>query len=78
MKLSKDKLTEYINLYLNDVCDYGDDGEYEVIETILKPIASTLEEGEHDMYFVLKETAKNSTQHKQIILEFISYVNEVQ
>jgi hypothetical protein len=78
MKLSKDKLTEYINLYLNDVCDYGDDGEYEVVESVLKPITSTLEEGEHDLHNMLKETAKNSSQHKNIILEFISYVNEIQ
>jgi len=78
MKLSKDKLTEYINLYLNDVHDYGEDGEYEIIESVLKPITSTLEEGEHDLYNMLKETAKNSSQNKQIILEFISYVNEIQ
>lgn len=78
MKLSKDKLTEYINLYINDVCDYGEDGEHEIVETILRPITSTLNEGEHDMYSILKETAENSAQHKQIILEFISYVNEVQ
>ena len=78
MKLSKDKLTEYINLYLNDVCDYGDDGEYEIVESILKPITSTLKEGEHDLHNMLKETAKNSSQHKNIILEFISYVNEIQ
>jgi hypothetical protein len=78
MKISKDKLTEYINLYLNDVHDYGEDGEYELIESILKPIISTLEEGEHDMHNMLKETAGNSPQHKQTILEFIDYINEIQ
>ena len=78
MKVSKDKLTEYINLYLNDVCDYGEDGEHEIVEAILRPIVSTLDEGEHDMHGMLKETAKNSPQHKQTILEFIEYVNEIQ
>jgi hypothetical protein len=78
MKISKDKLTEYINLYLNDVHDYGEDGEYEIVESILKPIVSTLEEGEHDVDSMLKETAKNSFQHKQSILEFLEYINEIQ
>jgi hypothetical protein len=78
MKLSKNKLTEYINLYLNDIHDYGDDGEHEVIESILRPIVSTLEEGEHDMHNMLKETAKSSPQHKQTVLEFIDYINEIQ
>lgn len=78
MKVSKDKLTEYINLYLNDVHDYGEDGEYEIVESILKPIVSTLEEGEHDLHNMLKETAQNSSQHKQAVLEFISYINEIQ
>lgn len=78
MKLSKDKLTEYINLYLNDVYDYGEDGEYEIVESALKPMVFTLEEGEHDLHNMLKETAQNSPQHKEIVLEFISYVNEIQ
>jgi hypothetical protein len=78
MKVSKDKLTEYINLYLNDVHDYGEDGEYEIVESILKPIVSTLEEGEHDVDNMLKETAKNSSQHKQSVLEFLEYINEIQ
>ena len=78
MKISKDKLTEYINLYLNDLSDYGEDGEYEVIESILKPIISTLGEGEHDMHGMLKETAKNSPQHKQCILELLEYINGIQ
>jgi hypothetical protein len=78
MKLSKDKLTEYINLYINDVCDYGEDGECEIVESIIKPMVSTLEEGEHDLHNMLKETAQNSPQHKEIILEFISYVHEIQ
>jgi hypothetical protein len=78
MKLSKNKLTEYINLYLNDVHDYGDDGEHEDVESVLRPIISTLEEGEHDLHNMLKETANNSPQHKQTVLEFIDYINEIQ
>jgi hypothetical protein len=78
MKLSKDKLTEYINLYLNDVYDYGEDGEHELAESVLRPFTNTLEEGEHDLHVMLKETAKNSSKHKQSILEFINYVKDIQ
>ena len=78
MKVSKDKLTEYINLYLNDVCDYGEDREHKLAESILRPITSMLDEGEQDIHGMLKETANNSPQHKQTILEFIEYVNEIQ
>jgi hypothetical protein len=78
MKVSKDKLTEYINLYLNDVYDYGEDEEYKLTESILKPIISTLEEGEHDIHNMLKEATKSSPQHKQSILEFLEYINEIQ
>ena len=78
MKFSKNKLTEYINLYLNDIHDYGEDGEYEIVESILKPVISTLEEGEYDIYEMLKETAQNSDQHKQSILEFLEYIKEIQ
>ena len=37
MKLSQEKLNEYIELYLNDLSDYGDDSEYNLLaENTLK------------------------------------------
>jgi hypothetical protein len=77
MKFSKDKLNEYITLYLNDLSDYGDDGEHELAESILNPFKSTIDESEEDVYGLLKETAKNSPEYKQTIIEFLEYLNEI-
>jgi hypothetical protein len=77
MKFSKDKINEYITLYLNDLSDYGDDGEHELAESILNPFKSTIDESEEDVYGLLKETAKNSPEHKQIVVEFLEYLKEV-
>jgi len=77
MKFSKDKINEYITLYLNDLSDYGDDGEHELAESILNPFKSTIYESEKDVYGLLKETAKNSPEHKQIVVEFLEYLKEI-
>jgi len=77
MKLSKDKFTENMNLYLNDLEDYGTEEDTELAESILRPFLTTLEEGEQDLYSLLKETAKKSPAHKQSIKEFIEYVNNI-
>jgi hypothetical protein len=77
MKFSKDKINEYIILYLNDLSDYGDEGEHELAESILNPFKSTIDESEEDVYGLLKETAKNSPEHKQTIIEFLEYLKEI-
>jgi len=77
MKFSKDKINEYIELYLNDLSDYGDDGEYELAESILNPFKSTIDESEEDIHGLLKEITKNSPEHKQTVVEFLEYLNEI-
>jgi hypothetical protein len=77
MKLSKDKLIENLQLYLNDLEDYGDEGEFELAESILSPFA-TLDEAEENIYEAIKSAAKTSPEHKQIVTEFLSYLNEFQ
>jgi hypothetical protein len=77
MKLSRSKLNEYVKLYLNDVHDYGDDNEYELVESILLPLTNTLEESEQDLHSLLKEASKSSPEHKNIILEFIEYSKSI-
>jgi hypothetical protein len=77
MKFSKDKINEYIELYLNDLSDYGDDGEHELAESILNPFKSTIDESEEDIHGLLKEIAKNSPEHKQTIVEFLEYLTEI-
>jgi hypothetical protein len=77
MKLSKNKLTEYITLYLNDVSDYGEDNEHELAESILSSF-NMLDETEETLYETIKSTAKISTEHKQVITEFLEYINELE
>lgn len=77
MKFSKDKINEYIELYLNDLSDYGDDGEHELAESILNPFKSTIDESEEDIHGLLKEIAKNSPEHKQTVVEFLEYLTEI-
>jgi len=76
MKLSKNKLNEYIILYLNDLSDYGEDNEHELAESILSSF-NVLDETEENLYETLKSTAKTSPEHKQVITEFLEYINEV-
>jgi len=76
MKLSKNKLNEYIILYLNDLSDYGEDNEHELAESILSSF-NILDETEENIYETLKSTAKTSPKHKQVITEFLEYINEV-
>ena len=77
MKLSRVKLNEYIKLYLNDVHDYGDDGEYEIVESILSPLTNMLSESEQDIHTLLKETSQTSIEHKNIIRESIEYTKSI-
>jgi hypothetical protein len=76
MKLSKNKLTEYTTLYLNDISDYGEDGEHELAESILSSF-NTIDESEENIYETIKSTAKTSPTHKQVISEFLEYLNEI-
>ena len=76
MKFSKDKIIESIQLYLNDLSDYGEEGESDKAESVLD-LKTTLEEGEYDVRSLLKETAKKSPENKQIILEFIEYLQNI-
>lgn len=77
MRLSKGKLNEYMKLYLNDIHDYGNDNEYELVESILSPLLTTLDESEQDIHGLLKEASKTSAEHKNIILEFIEYAKSI-
>lgn len=78
MNLSKDKINEYIELYLNDLSDYGDDDEHGLAESILNPFKTTLDESEGNTYDILKEASKQSPEHKQIVVEFLEYLQHTQ
>jgi hypothetical protein len=77
MKFSKNKINEYMNLYLNDLSDYGDEGEYKITESILNSFKTTLDESENDFSNLLKEITKNSPEHKQTMTGFLEYIKEI-
>ena len=78
MNVSQDKLNEYINLYLNDLADYGDDDQsYILAESVLGSLKQLIVESKQDMSIVLKEALIKSTPEKRVILEdFMLYIQE--
>ena len=79
MKYSKDKLTEGIKLYLNDLEDYGDEGDnHALAEAALSEFTTILSDSEQDVNVVIREAIKNSPkEHKQVFKEFLEYLNHI-
>tara|TARA_B110000211_G_C13864224_1_gene457928 strand:- start:247 stop:483 length:237 start_codon:yes stop_codon:yes gene_type:complete len=78
MKLTNENLNKYINLYLNDVDDYGEETEFLLAESVLSPIKGLLVEAKGDGNLILESQLKeSSTYEKEIIEDFILYVENV-
>ena len=78
MKLIKENLNKYIDLYLNDVEDYGEDTEFLLAESVLSPIKKLLTESKNDGNQILESQLKKaSTYEKEIIEDFMLYVENV-
>jgi hypothetical protein len=78
MKLTNENLNKYINLYLNDVDDYGEETEFLLAESVLSPIKGLLVEADGDGNFILETQLKeSSTYEKEIIEDFMLYVENV-
>ena len=78
MKLSQEKLNEYIELYLNDLSDYGDDSEYNLLaENTLKPLKKLITEHKHDKIdcMVLLEDLAKTHKNKIIFEDLINYID---
>ena len=75
MKLSQDKINEYIDLYLSDMGDYEDDIQnYETIEEILNSFKTTqLENNSENAMNTLIE-ASNNSEHKEIFKDLYEYI----
>ena len=75
MKLTNENLNKYINLYLNDTEDYGDESEYLLAESVLSPIKGLLTESKGDGNLILESQLKeSSTYEREIIEDFILYI----
>jgi hypothetical protein len=80
MKLSKPQLNEYIELYLNDLNDYGGDQDhYLLAEQTLYEFSNLLTESKQDVRKMLNETITNSDKNvKETYEEFLIYIQELQ
>ena len=78
MKLTNENLNKYINLYLNDVDDYGEETEFLLAESVLSPIKGLLVEANGDGNLILEtQLNESSTYEKEIIEDFMLYVENV-
>jgi len=73
MNISRDKLNEYITLYLNDMEDYGDDPEFGILaESMLTPLKNLITETKisqvniHEISSIIK--------NKEVSQDFVSYI----
>ena len=80
IKLSKPQLNEYIELYLNDLNDYGGDQDhYLLAEQTLYEFSNLLTESKQDVRKMLNETITNSDKNvKETYEEFLIYIQELQ
>ena len=80
MKYSKSNINEYIQLYLNDLEDYGDDSDNTLIaETVLNDFKMLLTESkEQDMIVLLKEAIYNSRPVNRLVYKnFLEYLENI-
>jgi hypothetical protein len=80
MKLSKPQLNEYIELYLNDLNDYGcDQDNYLLAEQTLSEFSNLLTESKQDIRIMLNEAITKSDKNtREIYEEFLMYIQELQ
>jgi len=79
MKHSKNKLNEYIQLYLNDLEDYGGEGDNLVISEIaLSEFKTLLTESEQDVIQLLREAKKDSRPAYRVVYkDFLKYLENI-
>jgi hypothetical protein len=80
MKLSQEKLNEYIELYLNDMYDCEDDKEYIVLaENTLKSVKKLITEHKHDKIdgIVLLEDLARTHKNKIVFNDLLSYIEAI-
>jgi hypothetical protein len=80
MKLSKPQLNEYIELYLNDLNDYGcDQDNYLLAEQTLSKFSNLLTESKQDIRKMLNEAITKSDKNtREVYEEFLMYIQELQ
>jgi hypothetical protein len=79
MKLSKNKLNEYIQLYLNDLEDFGDNEADSIIaEATLGSFGKLLLESEQDVPTMLREAiSKSEPEQREVFEDFLDYLENI-
>jgi len=78
MKLTNENLNKYINLYLNDVDDYGIETEFLLAESVLSPIKGLLTESKGDCRLMLESQLENSSSYeREVIEDFMLYIENI-
>jgi len=79
MKFSKSKINEYIQLYLNDLDDYGDnEAEYMITEYTLHNFSKLLVESHQDVPSLLREAiTKSSEEQRKVFENFLDYLENI-
>ena len=78
MKLTVEDLNKYIDLYTNDVEDYGGEEEIIITESVLTPIKKLLVESKKKNIDLLGESYNKAPQYKKdIIDDLILYIENI-
>lgn len=79
MKFSKSKINEYIQLYLNDLEDYGDESVDLLTEKLtLSNFSQLLVESHQDVPTMLRETIiKSDEKQRKVFENFLEYLENI-
>lgn len=78
MNISQNKLQEVLNLYLNDIEDYGTPDELILAESALSPFKNLLTEGKKPTKELIQEVFSASEPKSQIVItDFLKYFNQI-
>ena len=79
MKPSKNKLNEYIQLYLNDLEDYGDSqADLLIAESTLNTFKLLLVESNQDAPTLLREAIiKSEHEQREVFEDFLDYLENI-
>jgi hypothetical protein len=79
MKFSKSKINEYIELYLNDLEDYGDESVNLLTEKLtLHTFSQLLVESNQDVPTMLREAiTKSGEEQRKVFENFLEYLENI-
>lgn len=79
MKFSKSKINEYIELYLNDLEDYGDESVDLLTEKLtLHNFGQLLVESHQDVPSLLREAiTKSDKEQRKVFENFLEYLENI-